>query len=360
MRSLFTRGVVALMYSLVFFLLAVTASAQSKPETPAQSVTPAESPTVVVDAVKIEGGEEISVDEKASIANKLQGETAHSDWLDKLKANAVRQLQNDGFLDGAADAKVEPIRLLDGKEHVTVLLALTAGPRYSIQTVYWAGASVFSTAQLENISLLRVGDVFRTSALRQTDSLLRQAFADRGYNQPLVVLQLQKYPEVGKVAIYMEITEGQKSGENKPLQCKPYSAEDIRNTPYVLSLTYDPKIDGEMQIARAQLEAQRTNKKLLLIVGDNSCGWCRILDQTFQRNPGTTAVRDKAFVALHVDVSEDNSNECALRAYPNAPSFPFIYVLDANGKLLGTENTVDWQSSDGYDPHRIEAFLTKW
>jgi Surface antigen variable number repeat/Thioredoxin-like len=360
MRIPFTRGVVALMYYLVFFLLAVIASAQAKPEIPAQSVTPAESPIIVVDAVKIEGGEEVSVDERASIANKLQGETAHSDWLDRLKANAVRQLQNDGFLDGTADAKAEPIRLLEGKEHVTVLLALTAGTRYSVSRVWWTGASIFSTAELENISLLRVGDVFRTSALRQTDSLLRQAFADRGYNQPLVALQLQKHPEVGQVAIYIEITEGQKSGENKPLQCKQYSAEDIRNTPFVPSLTYDPKIDGEMQIARAQLEAQRTNKKLLLIVGDNSCGWCHLLDQTFQRNLATTALRDRLFIALHVDVSEDNTNECALRTYPKLTGIPAIYVLDANGKLLGTADTTDWESSDGYDSRRIEAFLMKW
>lgn len=351
---------VTLTYLLGFLLLAANSSAQGEPETPTQGVTPAEPPISVVDTVKIEGGTGLTPDEKTSIANSLQGETAHADWLDRLKANAARQLQNDGFLDGTADAKVEPIRLLDGKEHVAVLLALTAGPRYSIQTVYWAGSSIFSTAQLENISLLRVGDVFRTSTRRESDLLLRQAFANRGYNQTVVAMQSQKYPKTGKVAIYIEITEGQKSGETEPLQCKQYSAEEIRNAPYVPSLTYDPKIDGQMQIARAQLEAQHTNKKLLLIVGDTSCGWCHLLDQTFQRNPATTALRDKIFIALHVDVSEDNANECALRAYPKAPGIPFIYVLDARGKLLGTEDTTDWESSDGYDPHRIEAFLKKW
>jgi Thioredoxin-like/Surface antigen variable number repeat len=343
-----------------FLSLAVNASAQGKPETPAQSVTPAESPTVVVDVVKIEGGTELSPDEKTSIATSLQGETAHSDWLDRLKANATRQLRNDGFLDGTADAKVEPLRLLDGKEHVAVLLALSTGPRYSIQAVYWAGASIFSTAQLENISLLRVGGVFRASVRRDSDSLLRQAFATRGYNAALVTLFFQKYPETGKVAVYLQIREGMKSAESKPLQCKEYSAGEIQNTPYVPSLAYDPKIDGQMQIARAQLEAQRTNKNLLLIIGDNSCGWCHLLDQTFQRNPATTALRDNLFIALHLDVSEDNSNECALRAYPKVSSYPFIYVLDANGKLLGSEDTIDWESSDGYDPHRIEAFLKKW
>ena len=202
--------------------------------------------------------------------------------------------------------------------------------------------------------------MFRTSTPRDSESLLRQAFAARGYNAALVALFFQKYPETGRVAVYLQITEGMKSAESKPLQCKQYSAEEIRNTPYVQSLTYDPKIDGQMQIARAQLEAQRTNKKLLLIVGDTSCGWCRLLDQTFQRNPATTALRDNLFIALHLDVSEDNSNECALRAYPKVCSYPFIYVLDANGKLLGSEDTIDWESSDGYDPHRIEAFLKKW
>jgi hypothetical protein len=360
MRGRFIPVFATLTYFLGFSLLAANSSAQSKPETRAQSASPAESPIAVVDTVKIEGGTELTPDEKTSIANSLQGETAHSDWLDRLKANATRQLHNDGFLDSTADAKVESTQLLDGKQHVNVLVTLSGGTRYSIQTVFWAGSSIFSTAQLENISLLRVGDVFRTSTRRESDSLLRQAFANRGYDQTVVALQFQKCPKTGKVAIYIEITEGQKSGETEPLQCKQYSAEEIRNTPYVQSLTYDPKIDGEMQIARAQLEAQRTNKKLLLIVGDNSCGWCHLLDQTFQRNPGTAALRDNIFVALHVDVSEDNSNECALRAYPKVSSYPFIYVLDANGKLLGTEDTIDWESSDGYDPHRIEAFLKKW
>jgi len=359
-RGRFVPVFATLTYFLGFSLLVNSASAQNKTDTPTQSVSPAESSIAVVDTVKIEGGTELTPDEKTSIANSLQGETAHSDWLDRLKANATRQLQNDGFLDGTADAKVESTQLLGGKQHVNVLVTLTGGVRYSIQTVFWAGSSVFSTAQLENISLLRVGDVFRPSALGQTDVLLRQALADRGFNQNFVAVSFQKYRETGKVAIFLEITEGEKSAESKPAQCKQYSAEEIRNTPYVPSLTYDSKIDGQVQIARAQLEAQRTNKNLLLIVGDNSCGWCHLLDQTFQRNPATTALRDDLFIAVHLDVSEDNSNECVLRAYPKFAGVPFIYVLDANGKLLGTEDTIDWESSDGYDPHRIEAFLKKW
>jgi len=359
-RNRSTLAFLALSYSLGLFLWVNSAFAQNKSETPPQKVTTAEQPTVVVDAINIEGGIELSTDDKASIANNLQGETAHSDWLDRLKANATGQLQNDGFLDGTAEAKVQSTRLLDGKEHVVVLLTLTGGKRYSIQKVWWAGSSVFSLAQLNSLGLLQVGDVFRLSALGESLSLLRQAYADRGYSQIVAVPQFEKFPESGKVTLYLDITEGQKSANSNPLQCKQYSAEDIQKTPYVPSASYEPKLDGQLQIARGQLEAQRTNKKLLLIAGDKSCGWCHLLDQTFQRNPATTELRDKLFVVLHIDVSENNGNECALKVYPKAPGFPFIYVLDATGKLLGTEDTKDWASSDGYDPHRIEAFLTKW
>jgi thioredoxin-related protein len=115
-----------------------------------------------------------------------------------------------------------------------------------------------------------------------------------------------------------------------------------------------------MQIARAQLEAASPSKKLLLIAGGKWCGWCQVLDRTFQTNPSLTELRDKSFIVVHVNVSEENSNECALRAYPKATSFPFVYVLDATGRLMGTEDTRDWESSDGYDPHQVEAFLKKW
>jgi hypothetical protein len=190
--------------------------------------------------------------------------------------------------------------------------------------------------------------------------LLRLAYAERGYGEIDLDPTFQKFPEHGKVALYLGVNEGQKSNQEKPLQCKQYSTEDIQKTPYVSSLTYDPQIEAQMQIARAQLEAARTNKKLLLIAGGHWCGWCRVLDRTFQTNPGLSDLRDKSFIVVHVNVSEENSNECALKAYPKATSFPFVYVLDATGRLMGTEDTRDWESSDGYDPRQIEAFLKKW
>jgi hypothetical protein len=349
-----TLGFAALFCSLGFLLSASPSPAREKPQTPALQA-PSNAPIVVVDAIKIEGGAGLTPDEKTALADGLQGETDHADWLTRLNANAARRLLEDGFFDGTAVGQVESTQVIGEKTHVTVLLAVTAGPRYSIQEVWWSGSSVFSPAQLDNLGLLKVGDVFRRSALAETMALIQRAYVERGYDVVLIP-KIQRYPESGTMALYLGIIEAQKSAEKPPLQCKQYTAEDIQKAPYVPSLTYDPAIDGQMQIARAELEAQRTNRKLLLIVGDTGCGWCHLLDRTFQRNPATTELRDKLFVAVHLD----DSNECALKPYPKAPGVPFIYVLDENGKLLGTEETKDWETGDGYDPHRIEAFLTKW
>jgi hypothetical protein len=348
------------MFSLGFLLFALNLSAQDKSETQPTHKSSDESAPVIVDAAKIEGGSELSADEKESIANGLQGETAHPDWLDRLSAKVTKQLQNDGFLDGIAVARVDSTRLLDAKQHVTIVVALTAGTRYLIQKIWWTGSSLFSTAQLDNLSLLRVGDVFRRSVLSASVSLLMRAYGDRGYQQVMLEPQWQTFPKSGKVAIFLDVVEGPKSEESKHVQCKQYSIVDIQKAAYVPSPAYDPAIDGEMQLARAQLEAQRTKKKLLLIVGGKWCGWCRVLDQTFQRNPATSEMRDKIFIVAHINVSEENANECALRAYPKASGFPFIYVLDATGTLIATEDTRDWESGDGYDPQRIDSFLEKW
>ena len=99
-----TYGSFRLLFSLGFLLFATNLIAQDKSATPPANKPSDESVPVIVDAAKIEGGSELTADEKVSIANGLQGETAHADWLDRLSAKATKQLQDDGFLDGIAVA----------------------------------------------------------------------------------------------------------------------------------------------------------------------------------------------------------------------------------------------------------------
>jgi len=354
----FARTFLTFVYCFALLLPAVEASGQSNAQSKEDSIQ--NPPPVLVDMVKIEGGAELNADEQASIKRSLQGEIAHSDWLDRLKANATRQLQNDGFLNAVSDPKVESTTVVGGKDHVVVSIVLTLGPRYSIQSVWWTGSSIFSTTQLDNLSLLKVGDVFRPSALSASNLLIRQAYADRGYIDAILTPQIRTDSKQAKVDLYLEVAEGHKSEAKKQLPCKRVSVEEVRNAPYTSSPTYDPKSDAQLQLARAQLEAQRTRKRLLLIVGGEWCGWCRVLEQTFQRNPALVEFRDSHFVVLHIDLSDQSAAECALEDYPKPPGVPFIYVLDSRGTLIATDDTKSWKSGHGYDSSRIEQFLKKW
>src|SRR5277367_6689671 len=130
-------AIVVVVGALGFLLSPCIATAQkSSQDNPERT---AKFQAVAVDSVRIEGGAELTADERAALAESLSGETAHSDWLERLNAEATRRLQNDGFVHGTAAARMESSSDRDHKAHVTVLLTLTSGPRFQIGHVWWAG-----------------------------------------------------------------------------------------------------------------------------------------------------------------------------------------------------------------------------
>jgi thioredoxin family protein/surface antigen-like variable number repeat protein len=232
--------------------------------------------------------------------------------------------------------------------------------------VWWMGSSVFTTKQLDDIILPRVGEVLRASAIAESYSLLQKAYAERGYPGATVVVMFDKSPKNGNVTLYMDIQEGEKSSgdkvaSEKKVECTPPTMEEIRKAPFApRAEPYDPKIDAQLDIERAKLEAERTNRNVLLIAGGDWCGWCHMLEQTFQLSVSVRELRDRNFVVVHVNISEQNDNTCALRAYPKATGYPFVYVINPDGKLLAASGTGDWESPYGYNPTKIEDFLKKW
>jgi hypothetical protein len=84
------------------------------------------------------------------------------------------------------------------------------------------------------------------------------------------------------------------------------------------------------------------------------------LERTLTKSSRLTSILDESFVVVYVDVGDESTNECARRNLPNATTYPMGYVLDAKGKLLASHNPVDWESLEGFDSQRIEAFLRSW
>jgi len=129
---------------------------------------------------------------------------------------------------------------------------------------------------------------------------------------------------------------------------------------YVPVIEYDPKRDAAQDLQDAIKEAEHAHKNILLEVGGEWCSWCHTLDKFFQANAGLLAVRDKNFVTLKINFSEENANEKVLSRYPPINGYPHIFFLDSHGKLLQSQDTGLLESGKSYDLERLTAVLKKW
>ena len=123
---------------------------------------------------------------------------------------------------------------------------------------------------------------------------------------------------------------------------------------------YDPKRDAARDIDDAVAEAKRTNRRILLEVGGEWCSWCHILDEYFDKHPDLTALRDKNFVTLKINFSDQNPNKEVLSRYGEIDGYPHIFVLDSDGKFLHSQGTGVLESGKSYDLEKMNNFLTQW
>lgn len=131
-------------------------------------------------------------------------------------------------------------------------------------------------------------------------------------------------------------------------------------SPYIPVAKYDPKRDAARDIDDAVAEAKRTNRRILLEVGGEWCSWCHILDEYFDKHPDLTALRDKNFVTVKINFSEENPNKEVLSRYGPIEGYPHIFVLDSDGKFLHSQGTGVLESGRSYDLEKMTNFLKEW
>jgi thiol:disulfide interchange protein len=96
-------------------------------------------------------------------------------------------------------------------------------------------------------------------------------------------------------------------------------------------------------------------------VGGDWCSWCRVLDKFYAEHADVRAARDEEFVLLKVNWSGNNENVEFLSHYPAIPGYPWIFVLDGNGKLLKSVDTNTLEAGNsGYSEKAIRDFLAAW
>jgi len=123
---------------------------------------------------------------------------------------------------------------------------------------------------------------------------------------------------------------------------------------------YDPARDPEADLKAAISQAQKEHKRILLEVGGEWCPYCRLLNKIIHENPQLLSRLESNFIVVKVNFSPDVKNEAFLSRYPKIPSYPHIFVLDADGKLLLSQTPDDFMKDDKYVPDLVLAFVEKW
>ena len=123
---------------------------------------------------------------------------------------------------------------------------------------------------------------------------------------------------------------------------------------------FDPARDAAKDIRDALAEAARTNRRVLLDVGGEWCIWCKRLDSLMVRDSTLSAYLAANYVALKVNYSRENKNEEVLSRYPKIKGYPHLFVLDAEGTLLHSQDTGTLEKGKGHDPEKVMEFLKRW
>jgi thioredoxin-related protein len=127
-----------------------------------------------------------------------------------------------------------------------------------------------------------------------------------------------------------------------------------------LPTKFDPQRDAARDLVTATTLARAQGKRVLVDVGGEWCKWCHILDGFLASQPEIKALLDKRFVAVKINWSPDNKNPAVLSKWPKIRGYPHLFVLDAEGKLLHSQETGELEAGDSYDPERVLAFLKQF
>ncbi len=127
---------------------------------------------------------------------------------------------------------------------------------------------------------------------------------------------------------------------------------------HIYSETVDPAAD----IAAALKQAKSEHKRVLLDFGGDWCGDCQVLDMYLHQAPNSELL--EKFVVVHVSVGptgiEKNLDVGAKYEVPLKKGVPALAVLDADGKVLYSQRTGEFENMRHMDVGSVTEFLNRW
>ena len=130
-----------------------------------------------------------------------------------------------------------------------------------------------------------------------------------------------------------------------------------------LPYPYDERANAGRDVARAKARAKAQHKLLLVDLGGNWCGDCRILTATMDR-PELKRFLDKRYVVVLVDVGRFDKNlqgPAHWGIIERLEGVPAILVIDPKtDRLLNPGVVSDIQDARHMTPQALADWLAKW
>jgi len=114
-------------------------------------------------------------------------------------------------------------------------------------------------------------------------------------------------------------------------------------------------------LAAALQSAAATHRRVILDFGGNWCTDCHVLDGYFH-DAANRPLLDAGYVLVHVNVGQMDRNVAMADRYgiPLKKGVPALAVLDADGRLLYSQKTGEFEAMRQMRSTAVTEFLTQW
>jgi thiol:disulfide interchange protein len=126
------------------------------------------------------------------------------------------------------------------------------------------------------------------------------------------------------------------------------------------AVKFDPARDPARDLEAAIIEATRTKRRIILDVGGEWCPWCHTLDRFIDDHEDVKVAVARDYVWLKINFSPENENAAFLASYPKIPGYPHLFVLETDGTLLHSQDTVLLEEGKSYNLGKVREFLARW
>jgi thioredoxin-related protein len=131
---------------------------------------------------------------------------------------------------------------------------------------------------------------------------------------------------------------------------------------------YDKAADADVQVAKAVERAKHDDKRVLLMFGGDWCGWCHKLHDLFKSNREVAQILYNEYVLVTIETESPHAAPLLKRCkdalnkdeLQKGFGYPFLAVLDADGKVVRAQQTDVLEEGNHHDPKKVVEFLTRW